>query len=158
MSAGRPGEVEGLALPARGTGLPQIDMVRGHAELLRLCDELEAIADTLPAELDQLRCLAAASRLAPVLFACHRFEEGSIFPAYESVTGRADIAARLRREHVEDECAAQELAEALREPASGRPVGNCEALGYMLRAFFGSVRRHVAFERDHVLPAIGAAT
>ena len=122
MSAGRPGEVEGLALPARGTGLPQIDMVRGHAELLRLCDELEAIADALPGELDQLRCLAAASRLAPVLCACHRFEEASIFPAYERVTGRGDVAARLRREHVEDECAAQELAEALRGPAAGHAV------------------------------------
>ena len=157
MSVGRPSEAEGLALPARGTGLPQIDMRRGHAELLRLCDELEAIADTLPGELDQLRCLAAASRLAPVLTACHRFEEASILPAYESATGRGDVAARLRREHVEDECAAQELAEALREPAAGHAVENCEALGYMLRGFFGSVRRHVAFERDHVLPAIAAS-
>ena len=140
----------------RAPGLPRIDVERGHREVLRLCDELEAIADTLPASIDQLRCLAAAESLMPLLRACHRFEEDSVFPAYLGAVGQAEVVARLRREHVEDYCAAQELTEVLREAGRGHPVANCEALGYMLRAFFGSVRRHVAFERDHVLPALVA--
>ena len=31
---------------------------------------------------------------------------------------------------------------------------NPEALGYMLRAFFDTTRRHIAFEREHILPVI----
>lgn len=143
-------------LPDRGGGRPHIDMERGHEELLRLCDALEAIADALPARLDQLDCLSAAERLEPLLRACHRFEEGRVFPLYLAALGRPDVVARLHREHVEDACAAHELAEILREAGSGRAVENCEALGYMLRAFFGTMRRHVAFERDHVLPALSA--
>lgn len=144
-------------LSERAVGRPHIDMERGHEEMLRLCASLEAIADTLPARLDQLNCLAVAESIVPLLRACHRFEEDNIFPLYLNREGRADIVARLWREHVEDDGAAEELAEVLRAAGGGRVVENCEALGYMLRAFFGSVRRHIAFERDHVLPAISSA-
>lgn len=144
---------ERAVIPKLG-GRPHIDMRRGHDELLRLCDSLEAIADSLPTNLDQLQCLAAAENLEPLLSACHRFEEANVFPAYFDATGRADTIARLRQEHLEDSAAANELAEVLRGAGSGHSVQNCEALGYMLRAFFGSMRRHVAFERDHVLAAL----
>jgi hypothetical protein len=36
----------------------------------------------------------------------------------------------------------------------GETVENAEAVGFMLRGFFKNVRRHVAFEREHVLPMI----
>lgn len=128
-------------------------MARIHAEKRRLCDMLEAIADTLPSRVDRLECLKAAGELVPLLRECHRFEEETLFPAFLAAGGREDIVARLKAEHVEDQGAAQELAEELFRIGHGHAVHNPEALGYLLRAFFESVRRHMAFEHDHVLPA-----
>ena len=34
----------------------------------------------------------------------------------------------------------------------GGEISNPEALGFMLRAFFDTVRRHMAFEREHMFP------
>ena len=34
----------------------------------------------------------------------------------------------------------------------GGAIDNPEALGFMLRAFFDTVRRHIAFEREYVFP------
>jgi hypothetical protein len=64
---------------------------------------------------------------------------------------------RLRAEHIEDECFAGELTEALLVLGRDGSVDNPEALGFMLRGFFEAQRRHVAFEREHVLPEIGCA-
>lgn len=41
-----------------------------------------------------------------------------------------------------------------RDSAGDRPY-NAEAIGFMLRGFFEGLRRHIAFEREHVLPMIG---
>jgi hypothetical protein len=48
------------------------------------------------------------------------------------------------------------LTEILLEIGHGGAVENPEALGFMLRAFFETIRRHVAFEREHVIPTIAA--
>lgn len=61
---------------------------------------------------------------------------------------------RLLAEHVEDECFAGELTEALLLLGRNGSADNPEALGFMLRGFFEARRRHVAFEREHVLPQI----
>lgn len=132
--------------------VPCIDMTRAHAEKLRLCDALEAIADDLPSRVDRLQCLAVASSLVPLLRECHRFEERIVFPAFSRSDGGQAVVARLTAEHVEDDCAAEDLSEALLAHGHGGPIENPEALGYMLRALFGSMRRHIAFERDHLLP------
>ncbi len=129
-------------------------------EKTRLCDALEEIADSLPDNLDKARCLQIASILVPVMRSTHFYEEDVIFPAYLSAISGDEAPSplkRLRAEHFEDECYADELTEALLSIARGGDIGNAEALGYMLRAFFESVRRHIAFEREHVLPAIQAA-
>ncbi len=59
---------------------------------------------------------------------------------------------RLRFEHCEDECFAEELTEALNALGSGNPDVNIEAIGYMLRGFFEAMRRHIAFESEMLLP------
>ncbi|TIT74091.1 MAG: hemerythrin domain-containing protein, partial [Mesorhizobium sp.] len=64
---------------------------------------------------------------------------------------------RLRAEHVEDECFADEITEILLAIGHGERVDNAEAIGFMLRGFFESLRRHIAFEREHVLPLIRIA-
>lgn len=143
---------------ARGQALASV-ATHAHAEMLRLCALLEEIADSLPSHIDAVKCLAIASELEPLIRGVHRFEEEALFPAYaEALKRRGRDGAsldRLRSEHVEDECFAGELTEALLALGRGAAAENPEALGFMLRGFFESKRRHIAFERDHVLPMIG---
>ncbi|MEI9413973.1 hemerythrin domain-containing protein [Mesorhizobium sp. Cs1321R2N1] len=123
---------------------------------LLMCNELEAIADRLPS-VDRSKCLLIANELVPLLRMSHAREEEHLFPAFASGASEGDPSASLRRlraEHIEDECAAQDLTDTLLTIGHGGGVANPEALGFMLRAFFCSARRHVAFEREHVLPLI----
>lgn len=139
--------------------LPCVEMVNAHHSKLRLCQALEEIADRLPGDIDRFRCLEIASSLVPLLRRCHEYEEDVVYPAFEAAyaggSGAVGTVRRLKTEHVEDECAAQDLSEVLLAIGHGDPIENPEAVGFMLRAFFEAVRRHVAFERDHVLPTIG---
>lgn len=59
----------------------------------------------------------------------------------------------IDRENLEDDCA--DLSEALLGFGHGQAVENPEAFDEALRALFGSTRRHIAFERDHLLPNLG---
>ncbi len=140
--------------------VPAAVMRRAHGEKLQLCDSLEKIADALPG-VDPLMCLSTANAILPLLRNIHQYEETIIFPAYEEavVGSDANLAStrRLRAEHVEDECFAGEVTEILLAIGHGEPVENPEAIGFMLRGFFESMRRHIAFEREHVLPMIGIA-
>lgn len=131
-----------------------LSIVRAHERKLRLCDALEAIADDLPSRVDPLLCLDVASSLVPMLRASHRFEEEVVFPAFARTETEERIVARLRAEHLEDECLAEDLSEALLARGHGGEIANPEAFGYMLRALFEALRRHIAFERDHLLPAL----
>ena len=137
-----------------GEHVPCIDMERLHAAKLELCVALEAIADDLPSRVDRFRCLTVASNLVPLLRACHSLEEEAVFPAFAARCDEAAVIARLKTEHLEDECAAEDLTEMLLAVGHGEAVANPEAFGYMLRAFFEAARRHIAFERDHILAAI----
>jgi hypothetical protein len=132
-----------------------------YARKQGLCDQLEAIADSLPHRVDRLECLRVASVLLPILRESHRYEEEVLFPAFErgamSPAAGGETVRRLKSEHVCDECAAEEITEQLMWIGMGGEIANPEALGFMLRAFFGPVRRHIAFERDHVIPAAGVA-
>jgi hypothetical protein len=133
-------------------------MKRAHLEKLELCAALERIVDTLP-RVDCLACLAAGNAIVPLLRNIHQYEETVIFPVYDAaLTGSdANLAStrRLRAEHVEDECFASEVTEILLAIGHGKTIDNAEAVGFMLRGFFESLRRHIAFEREHVLPMIG---
>lgn len=137
-------------------------MRRAHAAKLTLCDRLETIADSLPGALNRRECLLAARALGTQMACLHRFEEQQVYPHFAASLGQSAEArktvARLKHEHFEDEGYAAELRDALRMAARCRRVENPEALGFMLRGFFGSVRRHVAFERDHVLAQLSPST
>lgn len=147
----------GVADGPRTEVLAAAVMRRAHFEKLRLCEVLEEIADSLPGRVDRLKCLGVANMLVPLLREIHRYEEDTIFPAYEAVHGdtEASTTRRLRAEHVEDECFADEVTEVLLAIGHGRTVANAEALGFMLRGLFETIRRHIAFEREHILPMIG---
>jgi hemerythrin-like domain-containing protein len=124
-----------------------------QVEQLALCNELEEIADSLPANVNRQKCIYAAKALAPMIRSLHHYEETIVFPRIKPwQNGSADdeTLSRLRYEHLEDEGYAEELTEALYNLGSGEPV-NMEAVGYMLRGFFEGMRRHIAFERSHLL-------
>lgn len=132
---------------------------RAHTEQLAICDMLEEIADSLPANIDTRKCLEAAKSLNPLIKGVHSYEETVLFPWLES---SADIQPALREtlhrlkfEHCEDACFAEELTDTLIRLGRREPV-NMEATGYMLRGFFESLRRHIAFEREHILSNIQA--
>lgn len=141
-----------------GRRVPCLDVSRAHAAKLKLCDDLEAIADGLPDRIDRRNCLFIAASLPPLLVQSHAYEEKYVFPAFQrngsNRIARLMTVRRLKVEHVEDECAAQDLADVLSAIGEGGPVRNPEALGFMLRAFFESMRRHIAFEREHIIPVI----
>lgn len=127
----------------------------------RFCDQLEAIADALPAGVCHMTCARLARTATSLVRAAHHFEESRIFPL---LSARPDIddklvqsLGRLEWEHIEDEGYADEIAEAL-TGLSGKPrPDKADSLGYMLRGFFESMRRHIAFEREYLLPIVQRA-
>jgi len=121
-----------------------------------ICDSLEQIADGLPDRVDRQRCVRVADALRHELPMHHRDEECGLFPLIEE---RAfpddnihDILARLALEHATDESFASELLESLDNLADGVRVKNPDMVGYMLRCFFESYRRHIIWENMVVLP------
>jgi hypothetical protein len=134
---------------------PIIALRRAHVDQLALCDRLEEIADSLPDQVNRQKCIYAARALGPMIRGLHRFEEEVIFPliaARNEGDGLTDkTLTRLKFEHCEDECFAEELIEALHDLGVGRPDMNMEATGYMLRGFFEALRRHIAFESEMLL-------
>jgi hypothetical protein len=140
---------------------PCVHMGAAYARKRSLCDQLEAIADSLPYRVDRLECVRVANVLLPLLRESHRYEEQVLFPAFErgmlAPATSGETVRRLKSEHVYDECAAEEITEQLMWIGRGGEIANPEALGFMLRAFFDPVRRHIAFERDYMIPAAGVA-
>lgn len=127
---------------------------QAHDEQLSLCRELEEIADSLPGNINRQKCIYAAKALGPLIKGVHHYEETVLFPWLETGSQDAqhmrETLDRLKFEHCEDECFAEELTDALLKLGSGNPV-NMEAVGYMLRGFFEGMRRHIAFEREYLL-------
>lgn len=130
---------------------------RAQEEQLALCHELEEIADSLPGSVNRQKCIYAAKALGPLIKGIHHYEETVLFPQLQAAGEANDHLAstleRLKFEHCEDECFAEELTDALLRLGSGSAV-NMEAVGYMLRGFFEGLRRHIAFEREHLLMGV----
>lgn len=126
--------------------------------LLALCDLLEQIADSIPGNIDRTICSALTRELTPFICRIHRFEEQTLYPLTRTPTSDLKLVdatiERLKHEHLEDRCFAEELTEALRELSQNTVPQNPDALGYMLRGFFEAMRRHVAFESEHLRPYI----
>ena len=75
---------------------------------LKLCNDLEAVADSLPAGTDRQFCLHLARQIGPVLRDAHAAEEQFLFPGIVARNGAA-VVERLRLEHIEDECFGEEV-------------------------------------------------
>ncbi|MCP4317040.1 MAG: hemerythrin domain-containing protein [Hyphomicrobiales bacterium] len=136
-------------------GDPLVALEKAHVTQLTLCDMLEQIADSIPGQISRETCSKLGGDLLPLIRNIHRFEEDILYPlAIERLGSTPAIEAtvtRLQYEHCEDECFAEELADALYELGTGKAPKNPEAIGYMLRGFFEALRRHIAFEHEHLL-------
>ncbi len=125
-----------------------------------LCQRLESIADSLPDSVDSQECLHVARSVYSIVRAAHDFEEKQLFPLLKSRFGGdervSDALDRLHFEHWEDESYAEEVADGLSGFVTRRDQANPEALAYMLRGFFEGLRRHIAYEQDHLRPLVAA--
>jgi hemerythrin-like domain-containing protein len=121
-----------------------------YSRLLDICTSLEEVADGLPGNVPIAPCQMLARTVAEQLVTTHA-REGRVLMPRLLASGRAGlqrVAERLRQEHDFDHQAAMEIEEALRDLIWGRSVLSPDAIGYMLRSFFESVRRHVYAEQD----------
>lgn len=149
----------GYLLSAMPRDTVSLDWLSGaHREQLLLCDALEEIADSLPDNVNRQKCIYAAKILMPLIHGLHRYEEQVLFPHIYAKSGGTEslqeTLSRLKFEHCEDECYAEELVDTLLKLGSGARDINVEAAGYMLRGFFETIRRHIAFEREHLLSTL----
>lgn len=129
---------------------------RGLDQQDRLCRELEDMADRLPGRLDTHQAVLAVGGLRVWLRRAHLVEEALVFPSLVAV--RRDLVPVLRHlvtVHAEDEDQASDLEDALTTFEVSGNRANAEQLGYMMRGLFVALRRHVAFERDHLRPLLG---
>jgi hemerythrin-like domain-containing protein len=131
-------------------------MARAHASQLEICDCLERIADGLPSDVDRDLCGTVIESLRIDLPIHHRDEEEGLFPLLEERAepqdNITDVLARLALEHATDESFADELLDSLEALSRGEIPANPDMLGYMLRGFFESYRRHIYWENAIVLP------
>ena len=68
------------------------------------------------------------------------------------MAGLAGVLTLAEKEHVLDQGRADEIVESLEEFVCTERISNPDMLGYMLRGFFESQRRHMAWEKHVVLP------
>ena len=126
-----------------------------HKAQLSLCNRLEDLADNLPDRFNSQTALIIARQIGPTIKQAHQFEEKTLFtllPADEERTKQS--LERLKFEHWEDEASAEDLADALISYARDAKPELAGKLAYMLRGFFDNLRRHIAFESEHILPLI----
>lgn len=127
-----------------------------HYWQIVLCEALEHIADTLPNNFDPDLLHLTSEALKVVISEHNLMEEQALFPLLAKRVPAEirffDMAAQLSSEHETDQALALELAEQLEIIVSGSPRQNAEMLGYMLRSFFVSLRRHISWENQTILP------
>lgn len=118
-----------------------------HAELRRLCDELEVMADRLPAA--RAEELERVTSQLDDLAAHHERDRRALdrmFLASEFAGLWACLRSRLAAHHHEAENLRLDIMDALscRDPIGS--VRDANAAGYMLRCFFESYRRTMLIE------------
>ncbi|MEL6920111.1 MAG: hemerythrin domain-containing protein [Pseudomonadota bacterium] len=151
------------AVAGNDQGVPQslselMDTLNYHLDVQAgLCAALEKVADSLPHAVKPNDCLALARGIPAIIRRAHHFEEDVLFPFMrihcDDLAVLNKTLDRLHGEHWEDESYAGELHLALTDFVEGDQP-NADKLAYMLRGFFEGLRRHVAFEREHLLPVL----
>lgn len=127
-----------------------------HALQLQVCDILEHLADGLPDRAEAHLAKVAAYAVRSGWPKHVQFEEEVLFPLLGGHAEREPhieaTILQLSREHASDLGSDDELVEALRELALDRRPSNPEMVGYMLRSYFQTLRRHVQWENAFLIP------
>lgn len=127
-----------------------------HALQNELCDLLEAIANGLPHQFDRSLALVSVSILETGMPGHMRLEEEALFPLLRRRVpddhALHSALVCLEQEHDRDGAALVEIIDALRSAIDAGRAANPDMLGYALRGFFESQRRHIAWEEAVVLP------
>ena len=135
---------------------PLLLIEEAHALQLELCDLLECLADSLPDRFSRGIACVAASLLRQSFDTHQRLEEAKLFPLLRRRAAQGSpialIVDRLEDEHAADQDLASELADELQLLADTGIARNPEMLGFMLRGFFQSQRRHIGWESTVLLP------
>ncbi len=125
-----------------------------RSDLLALCQALEDIADRLGGTPDKQQCIQISRAIGPLMGQALSFQEKELLPSLQSAAPPDQTVFkcidRLKYEHYEDADFALEVAEALMEFGQGTSRLSQDAIGYLLRGFFVSLRRHLAFESEVV--------
>ncbi|MFN0219540.1 MAG: hemerythrin domain-containing protein [Hyphomicrobium sp.] len=140
-------------------GLDPIDViVADHRVQLELCDILERIADGLP-EPAERKLVSRAFDIIERSWRQHtEFEEQCLFPILrnrispDSLTH--DMLDQFEAEHASDRDVMREVVLTLDAVSVPRPQVEPVAVGYLLRSFFESQRRHIGWETAVVLPLL----
>jgi hypothetical protein len=124
----------------------------------QMCVELEDIADCLPKLVDQHACLDLAQRMLPLIRRAHVFEETQVWPLISKMAPAAmdvrETLGRLSFEHWGDEDFAEQIFHLLREYVRNPLSEKADSMAWTLRGFFQNMQRHIAFEREFLLPLI----
>lgn len=127
-----------------------------HKAQRALADLLESVADSLPDAVNQASAALAASLLRDSVVRRSTLEEAALFPLIEAQMPAGSPVRRAvglaRREQRDCAGRAIELAEELDLLASRGRARNADALGFMLRAFFDGLRRHLDWIDIAILP------
>lgn len=140
----------------QGGLMPCVEVARAHRDEQEIADALDLIAESLNTEPDRFACLRVASLMLPRLRSSQAYEEATVFPAMQA-QGPAPALQSLAAEHVEGDWNGQDITDLLLAVGRGESMDDPEAAGMRLRAFAASLRRHVANEREHLLPGMPLA-
>jgi hemerythrin-like domain-containing protein len=127
-----------------------------HKAQRALADLLESVADSLPDGVNQASVALAASLLRDSVVRRATLEEAALFPLIEAQAADGSPVRRAvvlaRREQRDCAGRAIELAEELDQLAQTGRARNPDALGFMLRAYFDGLRRHLDWIDVAILP------
>lgn len=136
---------------------PMTTLIRLLRMHLEICDDLERVADSLPDQVDRDKCRQLTGLLGTIIRPVHELEERVVFPRIATGGGfvgfQERTLERLRREHCMDCDYAAEIAELLDGLCNRTCCVGMNAVGYALRGFFESLRRHVYFDLEQIIPA-----
>ena len=121
----------------------------------KLCRSLELIADQLPNEVDRSLCQKTYDKLRSKLPIYHQNEEalfGLIGRRASRSMGLDAILTQVSEEHAIHNCYAEEFYELLDALNAQRHNQNYDMIGYMLRCFFETIRRHLQWEELTLMP------
>lgn len=137
------------ATTSRDTADALAIIFRGRTKQRIICDDLELIADQLGGSVNRQLCSLALDKLNHH-FELYQKDEEALYEILRIGDSDDQLVARSieqalsdHRRHVDY---VLEVAEPLNDICLGQEIENPEALGYLLRCFFESLRWHMEWE------------